>query len=336
MKTVLSCIQPTGDIHLGNYFGAVANWVKLQNDYHCYFGVVDCHGMTMPYDANKLRTNTWNMACQLLALGVEEENLFIQSLVPEHLQLSWILSCVCSYGELSRMTQFKDKMEQLRSGDKDVLASSGLFIYPVLQAADILIYQADLVPVGKDQEQHLELTRNIAERFNHQFNTDFFKLPAPLMTDVRKLLSTADPAKKMSKSLGERHYINIFGEQDFLIKQIKTAVTDAGGDPSVMSPGVQNLFTILKESGDQSSHDSLKKDFESGTLKYSSLKEATTEALLAFIHPFKEKYKAIQDNQAETTERIIHNSRKIRLKAIETYNQVAEITGIMSPNANPF
>ena len=149
MKNVLSCIQPTGDIHLGNYFGAVQNYVKLQSDYNCTYGVVDYHSMTMPYSPIKLRENTWNMIFQLMACGVKTENLFIQSLVPEHVELSWILSCVCSFGELSRMTQFKDKSEQLTSSDKDSFISAGLFLYPVLQAADILIYHADYVPVGK-------------------------------------------------------------------------------------------------------------------------------------------------------------------------------------------
>lgn len=196
MKNVLSCIQPTGDIHLGNYFGAVQNYVKLQSDYNCTYGVVDYHSMTMPYSPIKLRENTWNMIFQLMACGVKTENLFIQSLVPEHVELSWILSCVCSFGELSRMTQFKDKSEQLTSSDKDSFISAGLFLYPVLQAADILIYHADYVPVGKDQEQHLELSRNIAQRFNHQFGKEYFIHPEALYTETPKILSLADPAKR--------------------------------------------------------------------------------------------------------------------------------------------
>jgi tryptophanyl-tRNA synthetase len=227
MKTVLSCIQPTGDLHLGNYFGAVQNWVNLQGKYKCIYGVVDCHSMTMPYKATDLKENTWKMVFQLLACGIKPENLFIQSLVPEHTELAWYLSCVTSYGELQKMTQFKDKREQLEEKDNQAFISTGLFFYPVLQAADILIYQADYVPVGKDQEQHLELSRNIAARFNHQFGKDFFAHPEPLFTEIPKLLSPADPTKKMSKSLGEKHYINLFGEDEAIRKQIKKAVTDA-------------------------------------------------------------------------------------------------------------
>ena len=151
MKTVLSAIQPTGDIHLGNYFGAVANWVRLQQDYRCIYGVVDYHAMTMPYDPVKLRNNTWELIINLMAVGVKPENLFVQSLVPEHTELTWIFNCFCSYGQLTRMTQFKDKSNQLCEMSKDDFISVGLLDYPVLQAADILIYRADYVPVGKYQ-----------------------------------------------------------------------------------------------------------------------------------------------------------------------------------------
>ena len=226
MKRVLSCVQPTGDLHLGNYFGAVKNWVDIQDTYSCIYGVVDCHSMTMPYKAADLRENTWKMAFQLVACGIKPENLFIQSLVPEHTELCWILSNVTSFGELSKMTQFKDKREQLEEKDNQAFISSGLFSYPVLQAADILIYRADYVPVGKDQEQHLELSRNIAARFNHQFGKEYFVHPEPLFTEIPKLLSPADPTKKMSKSLGEKHYINLFGDPNRIRKQIKSAVTD--------------------------------------------------------------------------------------------------------------
>ena len=152
-KTVLSCIQPTGNMHFGNYFGAVKNWVDLQEQYDCFYGVVDYHAMTMPYDVKKLRTNTWDLIFNLLAVGVKPENVFIQSLIPEHTELGWIFNCFASFGHVSRMTQFKDKSQtQEQSGDG--MITVGLFDYPVLQAADILIYRADYVPVGKDQDQH--------------------------------------------------------------------------------------------------------------------------------------------------------------------------------------
>ena len=175
-KTVLSLIQPTGDMHLGNYFGAIQNWVKLQSKYQCILGIADYHTMTMPYQPVDLRRNTWLMVYRLIACGVVPENLLIQSLVPEHTELCWILSCVCSIGELSRMTQFKDKSNQSKETTSDTLVSAGLLFYPVLQAADILIYHANYVPIGKDQDQHLELSRNIAARFNNTFNIEYFKI----------------------------------------------------------------------------------------------------------------------------------------------------------------
>jgi len=176
-KTVLSLIQPTGDLHLGNYFGAIKNWVTLQDSYRCFFGVADYHTMTMPYSPASLKANTWEMAFRLVACGVKPESIFIQSLIPEHTELCWILSSVCSYGELTRMTQFKDKSIQTKDQSSDAFVSAGLLYYPVLQAADILIYHADYVPIGKDQEQHLELSRNIAARFNSIFNLDYFQFP---------------------------------------------------------------------------------------------------------------------------------------------------------------
>lgn len=329
MKNVLSCIQPTGDIHLGNYFGAVQNYVKLQTEYNCTYGVVDYHSMTMPYSPIKLRENTWNMIFQLMACGVKTENLFIQSLVPEHVELSWILSCVCSFGELSRMTQFKDKSEQLTSSDKDSFISAGLFLYPVLQAADILIYHADYVPVGKDQEQHLELSRNIAQRFNHQFGKEYFIHPEAMYTETPKILSLADPTKKMSKSLGEKHHINIFGDENIIKKQVKTAVTDTGEiDPKEMSPGVKNLFEIIKACQKLDQYQTLMNDYTNGQLKYSELKEIVSDALVELITPIRENYQEISSNKKEHKEQIRASSAVIRNRAKQTLQEVREIVGL--------
>jgi tryptophanyl-tRNA synthetase len=329
MKNILSAIQPTGDLHLGNYFGAVQNWVRLQESYKCTYGVVDYHSMTMPYKPETLRENTWNMAFYLLACGIEPEHLFIQSLVPEHIELSWALGCVTSYGELSRMTQFKDKTDQLHEGDKEAFVSSGLFIYPVLQAADILIYHADYVPVGKDQEQHLELSRDIAQRFNRQFGKEYFRHPEPLFTETPKILSLADPSKKMSKSLGEKHYVNLFGEEGRIRKQIKSAVTDTGETKSgEISPGVQNLFEILRACGNTAAHDSLMADFQSGALKYSVLKEEVADAVVALVHPFRERYAALQADKRNVKEQIQASSAEIRKRAQQTMREVRELTGL--------
>lgn len=329
MKNVLSGIQPTGDLHLGNYFGAVQNWVRLQSEYKCHFGVVDYHCMTMPYNPVQLRENTWKMVFYLLACGVKAENLFIQSLIPEHAELSWILGCTTSYGEVTRMTQFKDKTDQLRDTDKESFVSLGLFAYPVLQAADILIYHADYVPVGKDQEQHLELSRNIAQRFNHQFGKEYFIHPEPLFTETPKILSPADPTRKMSKSLGEKHYINLFGEEDRVRKQIKSAVTDTGeAVAGEMSPGVKNLFELLRASENMAAHDSFMADYEAGALRYSDLKASVADAVVTLINPLRERYAAILVDKKTVKGQIQESSAGIRKRAQQTLREVREITGL--------
>ncbi len=331
MKKVLSFAQPTGNLHLGNYFGAVQNWVRLQVDYQCVYGVANLHSMSMPYKAADLRENSWNMAFQLLACGVKIENLVIQSLVPEHTELFWVLCNVTSYGELQKMTQFKDKKSQLDELDNQSFVSTGLFMYPVLQAADILIYRADYVPVGKDQEQHLELSRNIAARFNHQFATEYFVHPEPLFTDIPKLLSPADPTKKMSKSLGEKHYISLFSDADRVRKQIKSAVTDTGEtlEAGVMSAGVGNLFTLLKACQKQEAHDALRANYDAGTLRYSDLKHEVAEALVELTQPFGERYAAIQADKKQVKAQLQDAAAAIRQTAQQTMREVRDIVGLL-------
>jgi tryptophanyl-tRNA synthetase len=330
MKNVLSGIQPTGDLHIGNYFGAVQNWVRLQEEYNCHFCVVDYHSMTMPYNPEKLRENTWNMVFWLIACGVKPEYLFVQSLVPEHAELAWVLNCVVPYGEVTRMTQFKDKTDQLHEKDKDAFVSLGLFTYPVLQAADILMYHAHYVPVGKDQEQHLELSRNIAQRFNSQFGKEYFQVPEPLFTNTPKILSPADPNKKMSKSLGEKHYINLFGEEDRVRKQIKSAVTDTGDTPAgTMSTGVSNLFELLRACNTMEIHDSLMEDYKAGTLKYSALKEAVADALVGLINPLRERLAELNADKRQVKALIQDSSAEVRKKAQQTLREVREIAGLL-------
>ena len=332
MKKVLSCIQPTGDLHLGNYFGAVKNWVDLQSKYDCLYGVVDNHAMTAPYKAADLRENTWKMAFQLLACGIETKNLFIQSLIPEHTELCWILSCTTSYGELQKMTQFKDKRDQIEAKDNQAFISTGLFVYPVLQAADILIYRADYVPVGKDQEQHLELSRNIAARFNYQFEKEYFVHPAPLFTEIPKLLSPADPTKKMSKSLGEKHYINLFGDDNKLRKQIKSAVTDLGTEGSdEMSAGVQNLFNLLKACGKMDAYNDFMGQYNSGVRRYGDLKATVGDALVELTQPFGERLANLTYHRDVVIEEIKDSSADIRKIAQQTLREVKDIVGILNP-----
>lgn len=330
-KKVLSCIQPTGDMHLGNYFGAVKNWVDLQEKYDCVYGVVDYHAMTMPYDVKKLRNNTWEIMYNLVSVGVKPENLFIQSLVPEHAELCWIFNCFCGMGELSRMTQFKDKSQkQNDEGTSNKFISVGLLDYPVLQTADILIYKADYVPVGKDQDQHLELSRTIAGRFNHQVGKEYFVMPKGLHTETPKIMSTADPTRKMSKSAGEKHYIAVFGDEKRIMKQIKSAVTDTGEMTETMSPGVENLFSLLKASGDTENHAQLLDTYKDGNLRYGDLKVAVGESIVKMTNQFKaNKAEILQDKRA-LKDQIKQSSSEIRKQAQETLKEVKDLVGLIN------
>jgi tryptophanyl-tRNA synthetase len=288
----------------------------------------------MPYSPIKLRENTWDLIFSLLALGIKPENLFIQSLVPEHTELGWIFNCFCSYGELSRMTQFKDKSDQVKEGDKDAFISAGLFDYPVLQAADILIYKADYVPVGKDQEQHLELARNIATRFNNTVGKEYFVLPEAMFSEALKIRSLADPTKKMSKSLGEKHFISIFEEEKSLRKKVGSAVTDAGDEQErgIMSPGVENLFIMLKASGKEELHRHMMETYKdpAAKLSYKDLKEAVSDSLVAMTSAFTEKRKELIINKKEIKNQIKESAANIRKIAQETLKEVKELSGLQN------
>lgn len=330
-KTVLSCIQPTGDMHLGNYFGAVKNWVDLQETYNCVYGVVDYHAMTMPYNVKKLRNNTWDLITNMVAVGIDPQNIFVQSLIPEHSELGWIFNCFCSYGQLTRMTQFKDKSSQVSESGKEAFISAGLLDYPVLQAADIMIYKADYVPVGKDQEQHLELTRDIAQRFNNQVGKEYFVLPEALYTEVPKVRSTADPSRKMSKSAGEKHYINVFAEEARIRKQIRSAVTDTGESQSDgMSEGVENLFSLLKASGGTEAYTHHMDQYNNGSLRYADLKQDVADALVILTAPFKEKKADLNANKKELKNQIKQSSWEIRKRAQQTIKEVKDLVGLLN------
>lgn len=326
-STVLSCIQPSGELHIGNYFGAVANWARLQDSYRCIYGIVDLHAMTKPYMPEILRQNTEQMVIDLIACGLDPAKslIFIQSLVPEHTELCWIFNCVCSYGDLTRQPQFKAEYDQ--AGDKFV--SSGFFTYPVLQAADILIYLAEYVPVGEDQRHHVELSSNIAQRFNSRFG-QFFPEPKMLATETPRIHSLADPDKKMSKSLGPKHYIGMFEDENSVRAKIKAAVTDSGIlHPGVaMSPGVTTLFEILKACGKDTEVNALLKEYESGNRQYSRLKDAVADALVDLTRKFsKKRVELMRDHDA-----VMQTVREMSVQAHEiarsTLREVRALVGL--------
>jgi tryptophanyl-tRNA synthetase len=327
--SVLSCIQPTSEIHIGNYFGAIKNWVDLQDQYKCAFGVVDLHAMTAPFVPDRLRRNTEEMVVSLLACGIDPERalLFVQSLVPEHTELAWILGCVCSYGELSRMTQFKDKRDLIEEAQGDTFVSAGLFTYPILMAADILIYRAQYVPVGRDQVQHLELSRDIARRFNERFQLPYFPEPQPLLTEAPKIMSLADPTKKMSKSLGPKHFIGLFDDRQTIEAKVMSAVTDTGPSADSMSPGVANLFAILNAS-DSAATEQLRHQHSAGTLKYRDLKGAVVDVLATLTSRLGDRRRELLDRTRDPLEIARNCSRQARLHAKTTLTEVRAIVGL--------
>jgi len=362
---VLSLIQPTSELHIGNYFGAIVNWVQLQNSekYECIYGIANLHAMTMPYAPKELIKNTEEMIISLIACGINPDKsiIFIQSLIPEHSELYWILGCVTSYGDLTRMTQFKEKSDKLKSEADEsideknndasgIFISSGLLTYPVLQAADILIYRSRYVPVGKDQEQHLELSRSIARRFNSRFG-NFFPEPAPLFTECPKIMSPSDPEKKMSKSLGDKHYIGLFDEPDVIRRKIKSAVTDMGGNTLVdkphslitgnefnwtdirveypnMSAGTKNLFDILAACGKNEDMLPLLNEYSKGNLKYVHLKDAVSSALEELILPIRLKRDEIEKNRDWVGKKVKEMSERARDIAKNTLRETHKLIGL--------
>ncbi len=290
-KRILSGIQPTGTFTLGNYIGAVRNWGKLQDDYECLYMVADLHAITVKQNPADLRRMTREAAALLLACGIDPQKslLFIQSQVPAHTQLSWVLSCSTQYGELGRMTQFKDK--SAKHADN---INAGLYTYPVLMASDILIYNADLVPVGVDQKQHLELARNVAQRFNNQYSPTF-TVPDPYIAKAgAKIMSLAEPERKMSKSdENVNAFVLLLDDPDTILRKFRRAVTDSDGvvryDPET-KPGVSNLMTIYCCMTGKD-YDAIEAEFAGKG--YGDFKTAVAESVIEQLAPIQAEYKRI-------------------------------------------
>lgn len=291
METMLSGIKPTGKLTLGNYIGAIKEFVKYQDEYEMFIFIANQHALTVPISASELRQNTKDLIALYLAAGLDPEKvtLFLQSDVPAHAQLGWIMTCLSGYGELQRMTQFKDKMAKGETG-----ITAGLFTYPPLMAADILLYDADYVPVGQDQTQHVELTRDLAERFNKRYS-DTFKMPKPLVTKVgAKIYDLQDPTKKMSKSeTNPKGVIDLLDNPAQARNKIKSAVTDSLGkiafDPQ-NQPGLANLITILSALSGESI-DSIVERYQGKG--YGELKAETGEVVFNFLTDLQTRYQDI-------------------------------------------
>ncbi|WP_434595439.1 tryptophan--tRNA ligase [Streptomyces sp. A5-4] len=326
---VLSGIQPTaGSFHLGNYLGAVRQWVALQESHDAFYMVVDLHAITIPQDPAELRANTRLAVAQLLAAGLDPDRctLFVQSQVPEHAQLGWIMNCIAGFGEASRMTQFKDKAAK-QGSDR---ATVGLFTYPILQVADILLYQADQVPVGEDQRQHIELTRDLAERFNGRFG-EIFTVPAPyILKETGKIFDLQDPTAKMSKSASSpKGLINLLDEPKVTAKKIKSAVTDTDTviryDP-VNKAGVSNLLSIYSTLTGATVAD-LEKSYE-GKM-YGALKTDLADAMVEFVTPFRTRTQEYLDDPETLDSILAKGAEKARAVAAETLAQAYDKVGFL-------
>jgi tryptophanyl-tRNA synthetase len=327
---VLSGIQPTADsFQLGNYLGALRQWVALQDGHEAFYCVVDLHAITADWEPEVLRRRTLVAAAQLLALGVDPQRstLFVQSHVPEHVQLSWVLECLTRHGEASRMTQFKDKSQ--REGTSG--SSVGLFTYPVLMAADVLVYQADRVPVGEDQRQHLELTRDLATRFNNRFGTTF-TVPEPhIVQGTAKILDLQSPDKKMSKSLPPAGCVFLLDEPSVTAKKIRSAVTDTGREvvaDAEDKPGVTNLLTIHSALSGRSIAE-LEEHFAGRG--YGDLKKELAEIVTDFVTPVRARTQELLADPAELERVLAVGAARAREVAGPTVRQAYERTGFLAP-----
>ncbi len=326
---VLSGMQPTSDsLHLGNYVGALLQWVALQDTHDAFYCVVDLHAITAGHDPQRLRHRTRVTAAQYLAGGVDPDRstLFVQSHVPEHTQLAWVLGCITSFGEASRMTQFKDK--SARQGAEGTTV--GLFTYPILQAADILLYQANRVPVGEDQRQHVELTRDLAGRFNTRFGKTFVLPEAYILRETAKIFDLQEPTAKMSKSVGGSGIIELLDDPKTIEKRIKSAVTDSGrdivADPE-NKPGVTNLMTIFSALTGQSLRQ-IEHDFAGRG--YGDLKKAVATAVLDVALPFQKRVRELLDDPAELDAVLAHGAAKARNVASRTLQTVYDRIGFLA------
>lgn len=325
-KVIFSGAQPSGKMTLGNYLGAIQNWTKLQDEYDCFYSVVDLHAITVPQVAKDLRANTISLLAQYLACGLDSEKntIFIQSHVSAHTELMWILNTMSYMGELSRMTQFKDKSQK-----NELNLNAGLFTYPVLMASDILLYQTDLVPVGQDQKQHLELARDLATRFNYKYSNTF-KIPEPYIPkEVGRVMSLQEPTKKMSKSdENENAYILLIDDADTIKRKIKRSVTDSLGVISYNDEqaGIKNLLEIYSKLSNKTIEELVSMYEGKG---YGVLKEDLSEVIIESLRPIREKYLDLLNNKDYLETVYANGANKAEKVARKTLRKVYKKVGLI-------
>lgn len=331
-KIVLSGVQTTGHLHLGNYLGAITNWIKMQENYDCYFFLADLHAITVDTDPVELKTSTNNLIATYLASGIDPKKsaIFIQSSVKEHCEMAWMLNCITPIGWLKRMTQFKDK-----AGKKQDNASSGLFTYPVLMAADILLYDADYVPVGEDQKQHLELTRDIAAAANRKFNTEIFKLPEPLIQKtVKRIMSLRNGTEKMSKSnLSDASRINLSDDVDIIRQKIKKAKTDSIEYVSFDAenrPEISNLINIFSAVTEKTKEEIVQNYSDKNFVQF---KTDLAEAVIEKLKPFSLEYNKLVNDTDYLKQVALEGQEKASIAARKKCNQLMNLFGLNSNKA---
>jgi len=317
-KILFSGIQPTGDLHIGNYLGALKQWVEIQDKYNSIFSIVDYHSITQDFNPKKKQEQILNTAVDFLVAGInfKKSIIFVQSKISEHTELAWILNCITPVSELERMTQFKDKAERQKSN-----INMGLFDYPVLMAADILLYKTEVVPVGEDQKQHVELARKIARKFNNKFGKHFPE-PESRLTKTARVMSLSDPDKKMSKSLGEKSYVALSDEPDVIRKKIKSAVTT--------EKGALNLIDLLEEfSNDAELVKKFRDEFKNKSIKYSELKPVLANAIILKLKPMQEKRQKLLNNKKYINQILEDGAQKAKEIASKNLQEIKKLIGVL-------
>jgi len=331
-QTIFSAIQPSGELHIGNYLGALKNFIELQDKYECFFFIADYHSITGDYNPKEKPKQTLGLALDMIAafkafspklidreFDVSKITIAVQSQIPEHTELAWIFNTITPISELQRMTQFKDKSQ---NQEKNI--NMGLFDYPVLMAADILMYKADAVPVGQDQFQHIELTRKIARFFNNKFG-ETFPEPKDLITKTPKIMSLTNPTKKMSKSHGEKSYLEINDEPEIINKKIKKAIST-----TEYNKDIYDFYnTLLENFGTEKNKNYFAEQFKNKDIKFSELKNALAEDIANYFKDFREKRKELAEDQEEVKKILNEGAEKARVIARETMKEVKEKVGLI-------
>lgn len=324
-KTLFSGLKPTGKLHIGNYLGTSKNWVALQEEFNTIFCIVDYHSLTINFNPDEKRAEIFEMAIDTLAHGVDPKKsiVFLQSQVSEHTELAWIFNCLVSVSELERMTQYKDHVQKKKSN-----INMGLLDYPVLMAADILLYKAEVVPVGEDQKQHVELARTIARKFNNKFGP-YFPEPKTKLTKSARVMSLTNPTRKMAKSEGEKSYIALSDSPEIIKQKIKSATTDIGGPSGKMSGG-KNLLDLLEQfSTDKNLTKKFQNDYKQGQLKYSKLKPILTEAIIETLKPIQERRNKLLKDKKYIKGVLKDGAKRAKEIANKNLQEIKRLIGIL-------